>query len=196
VTFPAATETIEPLALPNTDWLYHRLSLTGPDETISAFRLAAAGSGTIPWHLDLDRLQEDWFHWLIQRRDAAAPGLSAAGAHVLSAQLRDAVGRRHELAVARVGRSFACAFDLHALLPVPDTVLRLGPDDPRSLAWLWQHWGTTQALRHVQDVSRPRGQRADFTFWSADWTPWRALSALAGAWPALRFEARPSYDGP
>jgi hypothetical protein len=26
------------------------------------------------------------------------------------------------------------------------------------------------------------------TFWSADWTPWRALAALAKRWPVLRFD--------
>ena len=31
-------------------------------------------------------------------------------------------------------------------------------------------------------------------FWSADWTPWRALSAIAHIWPQLRFETRPLYD--
>ena len=32
------------------------------------------------------------------------------------------------------------------------------------------------------------------TFWSADWTPWRALTQLAAQWPTLRFAVRPSYD--
>ena len=32
------------------------------------------------------------------------------------------------------------------------------------------------------------------TFWSADWTPWRALAQLAARWPTLRFALRPSYD--
>ena len=33
-----------------------------------------------------------------------------------------------------------------------------------------------------------------FSFWSADWTPWRALATVASAWPTLRFNARPTYD--
>jgi hypothetical protein len=39
---------------------------------------------------------------------------------------------------------------------VSEAVLRLGPDDPASLDWLWTHWGTstTQALRHVAADSR------------------------------------------
>jgi len=30
------------------------------------------------------------------------------------------------------------------------------------------------------------------TFWSADWTPCRALAQVAGRWPTLRFETRPN----
>jgi hypothetical protein len=99
------------LALPNPDWLHHRLAITGPAEVIAAFRTAAAGAGIIPWHLDPDRLQEDWFHMLIVPQEAATASgmpkrsISVAGARVLSQQLRDAVGCRHELAIARVGRS-------------------------------------------------------------------------------------------
>jgi hypothetical protein len=51
----------------------------------------------------------------------------------------------------------------------------------------------TQPRRQVQDVSGQPGERAEFTFWSADWTPWRALPTLAETWSALRFEARPTY---
>ena len=32
------------------------------------------------------------------------------------------------------------------------------------------------------------------TFWSADWTPWRALARLAEQWPSLRFTVQPHYD--
>ena len=90
-------------------------------------------------------------------------------------------------------------FDLHALRPVPGSILVLGPDHPRALAWLWQHWGTTQALRHVVVLGEPREQEAVETmwrlgFWSADWTPWQALAAMAADWPQLRFETRPLYD--
>jgi len=88
---------------------------------------------------------------------------------------------------------------------VPVDTLRLGPSHPDALAWLWAHWGTTQALRHVAaPVRRQAAQgcilaygeaRLHLSFWSADWTPWRALAQLRARWPLLRFEARPSYDG-
>jgi hypothetical protein len=115
---------------------------------VTAFRDAA---GVIPWHLDLDGIEEDCFYLLVSPPASQRRTLSLAGARIVAGQLRDAVGRRHDLAVARVGRSRACPFDLHALVPVPSVLLRLGPDDAASLAWLWEHWGTTQALRHVAE---------------------------------------------
>lgn len=202
---PDRTETGAPLCLPNTDWLYHRLTVTGPAAAVGGFSDAAAGAGTVPWQLDVELLEEDVFHLLAAPPPPHERTLSAMGARVLAGQLRKAVERRHALAVARVGRNRACPFDLHALLPVPGDVLRFGPDDPAALAWLWENWGTTQALRHVATVAATggsderhppaRGETAvRVTFWSADWTPWRALARLAGRWPALRFDVRPRYD--
>jgi len=173
---------------------------------VAAFRAAARGAGVIPWHLDLDRLEEDCFHLLVSPPAPQHRTLSLAGARILAGQLRDAVARRHDLAVARVGRSRACPLDLHALVPVPDALLRLGPDDAASLAWLWEHWGTTQALRHVAEDTIFSGAGRDrlapgdaafaINFWSADWTPWRALARIAARWPALRFDTSPLYDPP
>ncbi len=156
---PAAAQAFAagaPLRLPHTDWLFHRLTVTGPAAAVAAFRAAASGAGTIPWRLDLDSLEEDWFHLLV---NPAHRALSLAGARVLAGQLREAVEHRHAVAVARVGHSRACPFDLHALVPVPAAILHLGPDHPDALAWLWQHWGTTQALRHVAPDTAPPGRR-------------------------------------
>ncbi len=193
-----------PLRLAHTDWLHHRLTVSGPHEPVAAWQDAAAGAGVIPWQLDLDRLAEDLFHALVAPPPPQQRSLSLAGARILVGQLRDAVARRHALAVARVGQSRACPFDLHTLLPVPGDLLRRGPDDPAALAWLWTQWGTTEALRHVTAVTAPfpdepaapvPGESAfRVTFWSADWTPWRALAQLAARWPALRFVVRPTYE--
>ncbi len=155
------------------------------------FRVAAAGAGVVPWQLDIDRMQEDLFYRLV-----GAGQLSLEGARVLAGQLGEAVARRQALAVARVGRSLACPFDLQTLVPVPDAILRLGPDHPGALAWLWAHWGTTEALRHVtaaDGTGQPTKELTEIRFWSADWTPWRALEKLRAAWPALRFDMRPDY---
>jgi len=197
------------MRLPNPDWLHHRLTISGPPEAAAAFKCAAAGAGVIPWHYDLDRMEEDFFHLLVAPPTPEGAGqaprqLSIAGARIFARQLRDAVGHRHEVAVRAVGQGRACPFDLHALVPVPAWVLALGPDEPQSLAWLWEHWGTTQALRHVTDESGgPAAGKApreaepgswQLSFWSADWTPWHALHHLGLRWPALRFECRPTYE--
>jgi hypothetical protein len=176
--------------------------VTGPAEAAAVFRSAAAGAGTVPWCFDLDRVEEDCFHLLLSSPPPRR-SLGVGGARVLAGQLREAVAVRHAAALARVGRSRACPFDLHALVPVPDDVLRLGPGHPDALAWLWAHWGTTDALRHVAEdrfavLGRRPVLRADpealhLSFWSADWTPWRALATVAVAWPALRFDVRPTY---
>jgi hypothetical protein len=198
---PSRGEPCAPLRLAHTDWLHHRLLITGSAAELEAFRTAAAGAGTVPWHLDLDRMEEDLFHLLVA---GSSRSLSLRGGRILAGQLRAAVARRHALAVARVGQSRVCPFDLHALVPVPASILRRGPDDPEALTWLWTHWGTTELLRHVAEdetaAAMRRGRAAPgeavwgLTFWSADWTPWRALAQIAAGWPALRFDVRPTYD--
>jgi hypothetical protein len=211
---PIRRERGSALRLDHTDWLHHRLLITGPVADLVGLRAAAGGAGTVPWHLDFDQMEEDLFHLLVAPPVRAgalgsrARSLSLAGARILAGQLRAAAARRHALAIARVGHSEACPFDLHALVPVPDAILRRGPDDPDALDWLWMHWGTTQTLRRVvvdeaaagvATARRPaaagKGEWA-LTFWSADWTPWRALAQVAGRWPTLRFETRPIYDMP
>ncbi len=190
-----------PLRLPHTDWLFHRLVVTGPVAPLAAFRAAASGAGTIPWRLDGDSLEEDWFHLLV---NPAHRALSLAGARVLAGQLREAVEHRHAVAVARVGHCRACPLDLHTLVPVPVAVLLLGPDHPDALAWFWQHWGTTQALRHVAPDTAPTRapapklavgeDRLQLNFWSADWTPWQAFEQIRADWPSLHFDLQPHYD--
>jgi hypothetical protein len=188
------------MRLPQTDWLHHRLTLSGPPGALGAFRTAACGAGLIPWHLDLDQAEEDWFLRLVAPSAPQPERLSLAGARILAAKLRAAVARRHDIAVSAVGISRACPFDLHSLLPVPADILRLGPEDPRALSWLWTHWGTTEALRQVAEITPARERQAGglmvLSFWAADWTPWRAFATLKDSWTALRFEIRPDYGTP
>ena len=181
------------LAPAQTDWLFHHLRIEGPAAQVAAFRSVAAGAGIIPWHLELDRMEEDAFLRLAAPKGQART-LSLDGARMLAAELRDAVARRHALAMARVGRSRACCFDLHSLVPVPAEILRLGPDHPDALFWLWAHWGTIDALRHVARAPATASSSFRVSFWSADWTPWRALTAIETRWPALRFEVKPRYE--
>ena len=83
---------------------------------------------------------------------------------------------------------------------MPPAILRLGPEDPASRAWLWAQWGTTRPLRHVRtlptelDGRRRRMAELRAEFWSADWSPWQALRRLRRAWPALTLELRPHYE--
>lgn len=177
-----------PLRLPHTDWLYHHLDIKGPAPELATFSAAAAGSGTIPWALDLDQIEEDAFNTL-----AGAGTLSLHGAEVLAGQLREAAARRHQLAVSRVGHSRACPLDLHSLVPVPEDILLLGPAHPSALAWLWASWGTTEALRHVALAPGQPDEQLSLRFWSADWTPWRALERVQAEWPGLRLTMRPIY---
>jgi hypothetical protein len=186
------------LALPNPDWLAQTLIVSGPAAEVAGFCTAASGAGAIPWQYDLDRMQEDWFLRML----APAPAereISVAGARILAATYRDLVDSHHAQVVARIGHSTACPLDLHALIPVPDAILRLGPDDPASRAWLWQHWGTTWPLQHVVRISAGhdrrlrRSARVTYRFFSADWTPWMALRTLRARWPRLIFAIRPDY---
>ena len=190
------------LALPQTDWLRHDLVVTGPPEDVAGLRRAAEGAGATPWHLpDLDLAEEDRVLALVKPPDGS-PGLRIAAARVLARQVRTAVEDHQQRVIAAAGRSRACPFDLHALLPVFYAHLRQGPDDPASIAWLRRHWGTIQPLRHVRrredppDRRRRHSARLQYDFWSADWTPWAAFASLGQRWPALVFDLRPDYrDG-
>ena len=180
------------------DWLFHHLRIEGPADAVAGFRAEASGAGIIPWHLDLDRIEEDAFLRLAAPLGQART-LSLEGARMLAADLRDAVTRRHALAVARVGHDKTCCFDLHALVPVPGDVLRLGPDHPDALRWLWEHWGTTETLRQVapapdRDETAPTDAAFRVSFWAADWTPWRALAIVGARFAALRFDVQPRYE--
>jgi hypothetical protein len=193
----------EPRAPADTDWLYHHLQVTGAPEMVALFRATAAGAGVIPWTHDRGAAAERWFHLLLAPPPARRT-ISLEGARILAGQLRDAVEARSRLVAERAPQSRACPLDLHRLLPVPDRLLRLGPDHRDSHAWLWSHWGTTEALRGVVELpigGRGGARRRDPAlfwagFWSADWTPWPALLALRARWPDLRLDLRPLYDGP
>ncbi len=192
----------------HTAWLRHELAVTGPAADVASLRDAAAGAGAIPWHYpDTALEEEDRVHALLRPPDGS-PGLSLQGARALARMLRGAAETRHGRvleAVARGDRS--CPFDLHALLPVPDALLRLGPDDPAGLAWLRVRWGTVRALRHVRVRGAGRYGRAGrsarvcWEFWAGigagigDGTPWAAIEVLRARWPRLLFALQPDGGG-
>jgi hypothetical protein len=179
------------------DWRYHHLTVSGPAAPLAAFAAAARGAGVIPWQLDFGRLEEDIFH-LAAAQPPARRRLSIAGCHLLARQFRGRVEARQAQAVARVGRSRACPLDLHALLPVPDAILQLGPTHPTALAWLAAQWGTQDGLRHV--VLRPdanAGRRlpgghqvVGYGFFAFGAAPDAAVAALQARWPGLSLALR------
>ena len=188
----------EMLAPVHTDWLRHLLTVSGPAEPMSRFRAAAAGPGVIPWVLDLAGMEEDWLLQLAAPADEK-PAISLSGARILARRLREATAANHAAALERLATDRRCPFDLHRLVPVPPSVLALGPEDAGALAWLWSHCGTMRALRRVRalpgmaDGRSTRTDRLGIEFWSADWSPWRALARLRRDWPVLIFDLRPQY---
>jgi hypothetical protein len=158
---PIRSERGSALRLDHTDWLHHRLLITGPAADLVCLRAAACGAGTVPWHLDFDRLEEDLFHLLVAPPARAGElsshsrSLSLAGARILAGQLRVAAARRHAFAVARVGHSEACPFDLHALVPVPSSGAAL------MIRMRWTGFGRTGGPhRRCAEWSRTKRPRA------------------------------------
>ena len=178
------------LALPQPDWLYQELTVTGEGDALWSFRQAAAGAGHVPWAYDYDALEE---HWLSLMLNQPGRRISLQGAKIVARETTEAFRDEHEEACAWVGRSKAVPLDLHQLVPVPWEVLRLGPDAPASLSWLWRHWATTWPLRRVERLPCP-ADAWRVGYWSADWTPWPVIAACRARWPALNFRLRIGYD--
>ncbi|MBV9749061.1 MAG: hypothetical protein JO157_09615 [Acetobacteraceae bacterium] len=186
-------------------WTYHRLAVSGPASEVASFAEAARGPGIVPWRLDLDAVEEGVFALAVSQPPATR-SLSVEGCRVLARQFRDRVAAHHAKAAALIAeeRSLACPFDLHALLPVPETVLQLGPAHPGALAWLREHWGTTDRLRQVVAKERPGvGRRlpCGFSavgygfFTAAGEVPCPALAQLGARWLGLHFRLRqPATD--
>jgi hypothetical protein len=159
--------------------------------------------------LDFGMLEEDIFN-LVASQPPARRNLTIAGCRILARQFRDRVERRQGMAAALVGQGNGCPFDLHALLPVPDAILDLGPAHQDALAWLAAHWGVTDRLRQVTLLKHPKpGRRLPKNFLVIGYgffaggnsggggspggagnsgeTPAVAVATLAARWPALRF---------
>jgi hypothetical protein len=180
------------------DWLYHRLLVSGPEDRVDAFAVAARGAGVIPWRMDFAALEEDIFIRAVAVR-AGRRSLTVQGCRILARQFRAAVEQRQARARALVGASLACPFDLQTLLPIPAAVLALGPLHPAALDWLARHWGVSDGLRQVAALDKPTmGRRLLATHKVAGWgfftqgeTPSVAVDRIAAAWPGLRFVLQP-----
>ena len=174
------------------DWLRHTLTLSGPAADVVAFQAKARGPSAIPWHLDLDHEEMRLLALM------AAAGPAARG---LARELRAQLAAHQERVLAAAAQPGGCCpLDLHRLVPIPSRLLMRGMDAPESRLWLWTQWGTLQPLRHVRvlehvaDARLKRVARVAWEFWSADWTPWRAITRLRQDWPGLMFDVRPHYD--
>jgi hypothetical protein len=191
---PAATS--QATTVPN--WLYHRLTISGPAEAVAAFAAAARGSGVIPWQLDLAALEEDVFVRAVSQ-PASQRTLTIHGCRILARQFRERVEARQARAAALVGHSQGCPFDLQTLLPVPPAILQLGPTHPDASAWLAENWGVTDRLRQIVVRAKPTvGRRVPKThtvigygFFTDGETPHAAVAQLAPRWPTLRLLLQP-----
>jgi hypothetical protein len=183
------------------DWLYHHLTISGPAEIVENFAVAARGSGITPWQLDFAAIEEDVFVRAVAQ-PASHRNLTVEGCRILARQFRERVEMRQARAAELVGQSFACPFDLHALLPVPATILQLGPAHPDALSWLSAHWGVTDRLRQVvvrDNASTGRRLKRShavigYGFFTDGETPHAAIGQFEKRWPALRFlrQSRPA----
>jgi hypothetical protein len=181
-----------PAAAP--DWLHHHLTISGPANSVENFAAAARGAGITPWQLDFAAIEEDIFVRAVAQ-PASQRSLTVEGCRILARQFRERVEMRQARAAERVGRSFACPLDLHALLPVPASILQRGPTHPDARAWLATHWGVTDRLRQVgmRDTASTgrrlkRGHAViGYGFFTDGETPHAAVGHFEKRWPPLRF---------
>jgi hypothetical protein len=177
-------------------WLY--LTVGWPGDMIEDFATAARGSGVIPWRLDFDVIEEDIFN-LAATQPASRRNLTITGCRILARQFRARAEARQARAAALVGRSRACPFDLHTLLPVPVAILQLGPIHRDALAWLAEHWGMQDGLRQVAERPKPLAGRrlpaghavVSYGFFTTGETPHTAITRISARWPTLNFVLQP-----
>jgi hypothetical protein len=179
-------------------WLYHHLTISGPTPAVTSFAEAARGSGIVPWRVEAARLEEDIFNLAVSQ-PGAIHSLTIEGCRILARQFRERVEDRAAQAAALMGRSRACPFDLHTLLPVPAAILELGPTHPEAQAWMLHHWGTTDSLRQVAELPGAKAGRrlpsgygvVGYSFFTARETPHAAIAQLQLHRLTLRFVLQP-----
>ncbi len=161
------------------DWIEGRLLVTGPAQAVAGFVADACGPGAPPWSVDYAGVEEDAFR-LALRVPSGRRSLSAEGCRLLARQFREAVEMHRAAADALVNgcssggtRRPFCPLDLHALLPVPAPILRLGRAHPDAEDWLRANWGATELRRVTRVDNPPIGRRlaaghakVAFSFWA------------------------------
>lgn len=180
-----------------TDWIENRLEVTGPDQALGEFVMAAEGPGFVAWERPAG---EDLAYWSALALEGGAP--SPAAAHRLARRLEDKLWWAIEDArvATELGTSTA-PLDLNALIPIPRKILRAGWHQA-GREWCWENWGTSWSLRKVRFRFEHRRRRrspainvvAVYDFLSGDWSPWRSLLAAKARWPTLQFDLRPEVS--
>lgn len=180
-------------------WIFHHLTVFGPAQQVAGFAEAARGPGFVPWRYDYAEIEQRLFHMALLQ-PSAKRSLSIDGCRILARQFRRRIEANHDRAAA-IGQSRSCPFDLHVLLPVPPTILALGPSDPRARDWLRANWGLSDAPRQIAlragataSKRLPAGHRVvGYGFFTEGEMPDTAIAALRPRWPGLSFRllARP-----
>ena len=147
--------------------------------TSSLLRSAARGSGVIPWDRDFEILEDDLFLLLVQRHDREA-ALGPTSAHALARRIRTLAEQADQRARQDRASARSVAFDLHALLPVPSDILRLGPEHPQAAGGYGRHG----ARRGHCDASSSRSRRTRSL-------PASPSTVIAGRWSSGPRTGRP-----
>ena len=174
-------------------WQWWHLVVHGPADEVASFATAARGPGFIPWRIDDSGFEESVVAFAFG--GVKRPSLSVADCRILARQFRDAIEARRARNEAQPGRATRCPLDLQALVPVPATLLHLGPRHPEAEAWLRRHWGVLDQPRHAGVLKgHTAGKRLArghvpivYGFYTEGPAPEAARLALQQRWPALVF---------
>jgi hypothetical protein len=174
-------------------WQWWHVVVHGPAEEVTAFAAAAQGPGAIPWPYDGAMLEEEVFLYAIG--GAGPRSLSIAECRVQARQFRDAVEARQVQTIRSPESGRRCPFDLHSLLPIPTSILRLGIRNPQAEAWLTENWGVIDQPRQAVILETrtagkrlPRGHESQvYGFFTEGAAPEPAVIALRQRWDRLAF---------
>ncbi|MBO1076893.1 hypothetical protein [Roseomonas marmotae] len=98
------------------------------------------------WLREFAAEEEDLFYRLAARYPQTGR-LPLQACRIFAAQFRERSQAQQDRALAAVGHSRACPFDLHALLPVPPAILALGVQHPHAARWLAAQWAPPRSAR-------------------------------------------------
>lgn len=187
---------VETLLQPHPDLVRCRLVVEADTSAqIDGFSAAVSGQAGIPWRLDFDHLEDEWFARIVMTNRPERARLSAEAARSLARSLRTAAERRNDAFLG--GRAAPAPFDPMRVVPLPARVLSLGPDDPEAQSVMFDLWGIGREIRRVSLLNGrsvalrrlfgepQRRFRWAVEFWSPGWAPWRLIASLVEQHSAL-----------